>query len=288
MAVLSAASPNDLQNLLELFPVKNLKAHWPHVKGSKEEICSVVAHGQKPTDIVAFVNQYFSCCKQHVHIFSHDAAVKKAPVAGAGGGEGVLAQVGKNEGSALYLYWSEFTAVLTEPFEKVTLKFLWPVRFDFTKDTAILRFIVLEKNISAHFNGREYIGAHKVTDEAVVLNSLLAGLECPVSQTDVHKGLKKLWHDGLIDCTRVRYKKPNSTATEVMDEERGIKERNPGLYESLMRSPLISAQFAIKSKKFSTASVFFAEPSKGRLAFPRYTEDEGDTDNVVREILRLN
>lgn len=288
MAVLSTATAEDLINLLELFPVSKIKEHWPKIKGRKEDIAKAVVGSQAPPSVVEFVDRYFSCCKQHVYVFTHDAEIKKLPAAGTPLGERVREQLGKNEGSALYLYWAEFSALLTDPYEEIRLKFLWPFRFEFTKSAAVVKSIVLEKNFSAQFGDRKYVAGQKVTDEEVLIASMLKGVECPLSKTDLHKGIKKLWKDYVIDCVRVSYKDPYATESTLMDEECGIREKKPALYEALLKAPLLNTKFKIKSKEFSKGSVFFAKPSEGQLSFPRYTEEEGDSDNVVREILKHN
>lgn len=288
MAVLAAAKTHDFVNLLELFPVDKLKDHWPQIKGKKQDIAKTIVAREKPSAIIDFVDRYFSCCKQHMYIFSHNSEVKKLPTAGVGIGERVLEKMGKGEGSALFLYWAEFTAVLTDPFEAAEIRFLWPFRFEFTKTAATVRLIVLEKNFSAQFNGRDYIAAKKVTDEAVLVAAMLKTADVPLGKADLHKGIKKLWRDYLIDCVRVDYKDPYSTESTTMDAERGIREKKPALYELLLGVPLLNAKFKIKSKKLSDAPAFYTKPADGYLAFTRYSQNESDTDNVVREILKHN
>jgi hypothetical protein len=73
-----------------------------------------------------------------------------------------------------------------------------------------------------------------------------------------------------------------------MDEERGIREHNPTLYETLLESPLFATMFQVNPESKCDVSVFLADPSRGYLAFPRYTARKGDTDRVISEILRQN
>ena len=287
MAVLSAASARDLINLLELFPVSKIKDHWPK-KGHKEDVAKDVVASEKRPSIMEFVNQYFSCCKQHIYVFGHENEITKLPTAGTGSGERVLEKEGKDEGSALFLYWAQFSAVLTDPYEGAKLKFLWPFRFEYTKSAAIVRLIVLEKNLSAHFGDRKYIAAKKETDEAVLISSMLNSLGPPLGKADLHKGIKKLWKDNSIDCVRVTYQDPDATESTKMNEECGIREKKPQLYDALLKVPLLDAKFKIKSKELSGASSFYTHPTDGFLAFTKYRANAMDTDNVVREILKHN
>src|SRR5262249_8988846 len=140
----------------------------------------VVASQKRPA-IVEFVNKYFSCCKQHIYVFSHDNEIKKLPTPGTAIGERVLEEENKSDGSALFLYRAGFSLVLTDPYEDAKLRFLWPFRFEYTKRTAVVRVVVLEKNLASHFGGRGYIGAQKVTDESVVVASMLKTIGTPLA-----------------------------------------------------------------------------------------------------------
>jgi len=288
MAVLSAAKTEDLVTLLELFPVGKLKEFWPKYKGHKEDVAKAIAEFQTSAEIVEFAKRYFSCCRQHVYVFSHDDEIKKLPTAGTASGERVAEELEKNKGFALFLYWAQFTAIVTQPYEDVELKFLWPFRFNFTKAAATVRLAIMEKKLGAYLNDRKYVAPRKITDEAQLIASMLKSVEGQLAKMDLHKGIKKLWKDNLIDCVRVSYKEPDSTESTTMDEEAGIREKKPALYEKLLKLPLLDAKFKVKSKDLSSATVFFAEPGEGYLGFPRYTEQEGDTDNVVNEIIKHN
>jgi hypothetical protein len=111
---------------------------------------------------------------------------------------------------------------------------------------------------------------------------------CEIS-TQRSVSVKKLWGDGFMDSPKTHYKKSISTASEAMDEERGIKEFYPDLYELVKDSLLLNALFIVtpRTDGFSVTA-FSMEPSKGCINFPRYSERRGDTDYVVNEILRHN
>ncbi len=152
----------------------------------------------------------------------------------------------------------------------------------------VVRFVVLEKNVSSHYGGRKaYIESRSVEEDSV-LQLVASSFRDELKPTDLHKGVKKLWGDGFIDATRTRYKKPISTASETMDEERGIREKNPELYDTLLKSTLFNTLFRIHADKGSTVSAFWTDPSKGSIDFPSYSKQVGDTDYVVDEILRNN
>ncbi|MDA1315624.1 MAG: hypothetical protein O2968_20030 [Acidobacteria bacterium] len=73
-----------------------------------------------------------------------------------------------------------------------------------------------------------------------------------------------------------------------MDEELGIKEHNPALYEILVDAMLRDTLFLIPPESGSSVSAVLIDPSSGRMAFPRYSETRGDTDAFIGDILEHN
>jgi hypothetical protein len=279
--ILLDAQVQDVKRLLELFPIANLRENWAEIKGSKDELCQAVAEKRDVAAISKFIDENLTCCRQHVHIFSHAGDVQALP-AGVPGGEQVINQAGVH---ALYVVRTEYNVVLKDPLEEATLEFLWPVRIEIGPQHLIIRFVVLEKNLGSYFDRPYYLGGKTVDEDTLLLELLKAGA---LSTTDLHKGVKKLWDDGFMDSPRAKYKKAISIASEAMDEEKGIKEYNPELYEILQDAPLFNTLFQIPENKGCTVSVFSVDPSKGILRFPRYSEKKGDTDFVIAEILGNN
>jgi hypothetical protein len=168
------------------------------------------------------------------------------------------------------------------------IKFLWPVRLDLTKDYAVFRLVILEKDIASQFGERGLFSRQKVIEDEAILRGFVQAAQDSPNLTDLNKGIKGLWETGNIDCIRTQYKSPISTVTEVMDEARGIRSHHRGLYKTLLTCPLFKSQFVVTSNKFSNVSSFSIDPSKGLVGFSRYSEAIGDTDHVVREILKFN
>jgi hypothetical protein len=180
--------------------------------------------------------------------------------------------------------------VLKEPLEEAKLTFLWPVRLDFTPQHLIVRFVILEKDIGSYVQGRRYYVDRRSTEEKAVLKAIEEALadDLELRPLDLHTGIKALWDKGLIDSSQARFKKAFSTAFEAMDEQLRIKEHAPDLYALIMESLLFNTIFEIVGKADLSVSTFTVDPSKGYIAFPRYSEQKGDTDYVVEEILRNN
>jgi hypothetical protein len=149
--------------------------------------------------------------------------------------------------------------------------------------------VTLEKDLASYFDGRPlWVSKRSVTKEHVLEDVMEAVAHLGFQVADLHKGIKKLWADDFMDCSRAKYKKPHSTAWETMDEGRGIRQYNPDLYQVLKKSTLLNALFQINPASASTVSVVYTSPSEGAVAFPRYSKKQGDADHVLGEIVRHN
>lgn len=279
MPILQQASVEDRKRLLELFPVAYLREAFGSTKTKKEEICYAEATRSDAPQIqrvAKFVNDHVGCCKQHVYVFSHDGSAK-LPV-GVEGGEMVLSADGSH---GLYLSRVEYTVVLRDPLDEDTLEFLWPMRIELTEQYLVVRFIVLEKNVSSYFDRSAYVAGKSLKEETV-----LAGIVGKLAPADLNKGIKKLWADGYIESTRTRFKKQYSTSSETMDEERGIKEHYPELYAIMQESPLYTTLFEVSDGENSVGT-FSADPSHGIIGFTSYSKT-GDTDAIIGKIISNN
>jgi hypothetical protein len=283
MSPLTGVSTQNVKRLLELFPISVLRQVW-NLKGTKEEVCHTVAEQQPAEQIIEFVDTHVSCCKQHNHIFERANQNIALPATLAG-----IAPAKVTADYALYILRSEYSVVLKDPYEDATLEFLWPVRVEATPHHVIARFVVLEKNLGSYFE-RPYLLNERSADEKDVVREL--GQVLGLAPSDLHTGVKRLWVDNFMDSSRARYKRPQSLAYEAMDEERGIKEHDPELYERLLDSVLFSTLFIINTEheraRDLTVAVVSIDPSTGYIAFPRYTDRVGDTERVIREILTNN
>ena len=282
MPTIEQASVQDVTRLLSLFPVSQIKHVW-NLRGKKDEICAVVAaQPEARGQVETFIDSHFSCCKQHVYVFEQPVGAAPPFPADIGDAEKVREVAGEH---ALYIVRTQFDVVLSEPFERASVEFLWPFRLDMTPRNLTVRFVALEKNLSAYFD-RAYYGTTRTIDEEDVLSDMLQTYGYPL--TDLHRGVKAAWHADFMDAIRVRYKKPTSTASEEMDEERGIKAFDAELYEELRPAALFQTVFRVAPAEELSVSALTVKPAEGYLAFPRYSEQVGDTDAVIREILNRN
>lgn len=277
MSILTDATAQERKRLLELFPIVQIRENWPEIKNvSKDEICTAIAEANEENKIVAFVNGTINCCKQHVFIFDIDNFQLPAQIID---GE----RLASTRSTATYIARATYSVVLKDPLEETEISFLWPIQLQLADNHLIVRFVVLEKNLSTYFERPCYTGQRSI-DEDSVLESIGAG---NLNKTDIHKGIKALWAAEFMDTTRTKYKKPKSLASETMDEGLGIRENNPELYETLKLSPLMNTLFIVDDEECSV-SAFLVDCTNGYLAFPQYSKLEKGTDFVIQEILKNN
>jgi len=278
--ILKKASVEDRQRLLGLFPVAKLRVSFTS-KSSKEAICKAAAKSSDQANldkIADFADKNLNTCKQHIHVFSHagDAVLPDS----LQGGERVI----EAEDHAFYLVRVAFDVVVLAELKKAKIEFLWPVRIDIDPKYMVVRFIVLEKNLSAYFDSPTLVQG-KSLDEEVIVSGILA--DGTLSAADLNKGIKELWASDSFDAVRTRYKKPRSVAWEAMDEEQGIKQCNPALYEELRTKPMYLTAFKSRNDE-SSIQAFTSDPTNGLIGFTQYSKEGGDSDELIRKILKGN
>jgi len=275
------ASQEDIERLLELFPVSLLKRSWDHLRKTKESLCEDIAHEADLRKIARFVTANFARCKQHSYIVQprdNDGPDPKVafPDVHLLGTDG--------SGREVYLAAAKYTVLLREPFEQVEVELLWPVRFEYRNDALIISFIVFERAVNTLFE-REVINVRRHIDEKEIMLGISS---LGYKELDLNKGIKTLWREDFMDAYRAKFKKARSTTTEAMDSERGIKATEPELYREMLRLPIFETMFRINSRAASSVEVFQANPTYGFIRMTRYTEGDGDSDEVIQAILEKN
>jgi len=288
MPILRTASVQDLKRLLELYPVSSLRERWSGIAGTKDELCLEVAGKRNLKDIAEFVNDYLSCCKQHIYVYSHRLRLNSLPTVGIPDGELLDTKSEPERVHLLYLIRVGFKIIVRDPPEEATVEFLLPVRLDVTREHLIVRIVVLEKDIGSYVDGRGYNTIGRSIDENGILLAVERAFGGALVTTDLHKGVKKLWHDDFMDATRAQYKKPKSTDATIMDKSKGIKKTDSELYALLRTLTLFKTLFEVTATNESSVSAFSVDPGNGYIGFPRYSDNRGDTDHVVDEILKHN
>lgn len=284
--MLAEADPLTLIRLFSLYPVSSLKEKWPDQK-KKTEAATWAAGNVAAGEIRQFLNEYFSCCKQHVYLFSHQNDVNDLPGFRLPDSEKLLESEVRKGRYLLYLAEVEYHVVFTDPLGEDRIKFLWPIRLEFGRDYLIARFVMMEKDIRVYFGPGASRTVGRSLTEASVISHLRNVLD-DLKPLDINKGIKYLWDKDRFDGIRTKYRKPNSMVTEAMDAGKGIKATYPDTYKVMVKSPLYDCIFKMDAEDKTSIKNFSSDPTSGYLGFSAYSENKGDTDSFVSEIIGHN
>lgn len=285
--MLAEATPLALSRLLNLYPVSSLKSKWPQQRKKGELLAWVVEHADRK-EIREFLSEYLSCCKQHVYLFSHENDVQNLPRFRIPDAEKVSESQVNDAQVLLYIAEVEFHVVFTNPLGEDRIKFLWPIRLEFTREHLVVRFVMMEKNVRTYFpNAVSSRTVGRSLSEPAILRHLKDVL-IELKPLDINKGIKHFWDIDRIDSTKMKYRKSKSMTTETMDAGSGIKKTYPADYKELIKKPLHDGTFKMAENVESSIDGFLSNPTFGYLGFSSYSEHQGDTETFVTEIIRNN
>ncbi len=285
MPILENAARVEIERLLKLYSADSLRTVWAtDTAKTKDAIAqSVSQQAALRPQVLTFVEDHFSTCKQHVYVLEVGATAITFPTM-----LGDMERVSQAPARATYIARVQRHVIVEESdgLQPKALNFLWPVRLDLIHNHLAVRFITLEKDLRTYFPGQKVYNGAKGLEEKDLIAPIMAGLELGIA--DLHTGIKALWQTEFMDAFSVRFKRPRSTDTSAMDEERGIREFAPDLYQQLLTLPLGKTSFRVAAAQNCGVDSFSVDPSKGVIGFPTYSEPAGETDRVIREILQRN
>ena len=247
--------------LLNLFPLRSLKAQWPEERGSKEDISISVLNSLSISNIDDFILSHFGSCKQHIYVLAHNEHVKSFPDINFSFAQKISKASNEKHIEILFLANQEYNVLLKNPWSEETLDFLWPIKIDVYEKYLTIKFVTLEKKISSYIGGETHFVTDKSLSERGIINALLNHFKegSYPEVLDLHAGVKHLWDDDLVDSIRVNYKKSLSKASEAMDPDITLKQSDPDLYAVVSESPLYKT--LLKNTGFDiTGEVFSVDP----------------------------
>ncbi len=286
--------PAALRRLLALYPVHALKEKWSEHKRKDKILDWVVANAPRG-DIEDFLDQFFSCCKQHVYSYSHQQDISDLPAFRIKDATRIVDVDSEGSRKLLYLGKMEYHVIFTDPLKEDKIVFLWPIRLEFTGDQLLIRFVTMEKDASSYFDE-----ASKTISRNPTEPELVAHLESALALTalDLNRGIKTLWEADRFDGIYTKFLKAKSTSTESMKPGFGYKKDYPETYEELKNAPLGPGVFRMAKDKEQedqdgqdyeySFDRFTADPTRGTITFPTYSKNQGDTDRFVAEIIEHN
>ena len=288
------------ERLLHLFPIATIRGSWPAAvmddKLSKTELVTKVVTSIGEPELLEFVCQHFSETRQHIHLFALAPRTLSDLPSGArylGDETAFRTKNSSKRREAFFLLKVKHDVILIDPLENLSLDFLWPARVILESGRAELRLTTLAKNIGDYVPEERRYTRHRVslTEESLVANFTTSLAKYfKTKPLDLNTGVKSLWRDGLIDSAAVRWKRSYSTSAESMDPREMLRLRYPALFDDIMKAPLFKTEFRFMQDAQDYVDVFTADPTRGILTFPRFSEASAGTglDNVVRAILGKN
>jgi hypothetical protein len=278
--ILKESSAELRRRLLELFPAVNLRAFF-NKTGLKDGLASAVAKSADQANldqIAQFVDTAMPFCKQHVYIFERDDNVVLPE--DFSGAERVVSA----PDHALYIIKRHYEVVKLDPPQNSSIDFLWPIRLELTKKYLLVRFVVLEKDLSTYFDRQIMLRSKSPSEEAMTGGLLPDGT---VFAADINKGIKALWAKDLIDATKLRFDMPDSADSKTMNGAKELKKTNPGVYADVRVRPLRMCTF-IGHGVHTAVGNFSVNPTEGFIGFTRYSKDGSSGDELIRQILASN
>jgi hypothetical protein len=125
----------------------------------------------------------------------------------------------------------------------------------------------------------------RLREESDVVEAML-GLGAKIC--DLNKGIKALWASNKIDGFDVKYKEPKALSSKKMDRKLGLRATLPEVYEELVLYPLHTIMFRVAAAAKLPVEVFQANPTEGVVKMVRYTDRDGDSDELIDAILKGN
>jgi len=282
-------SPDQVSNMLQLFPKRDLKEEWPNYEDNKEEMAVNIASNCDFGDIASFVDSNIHHCRQYVHFFSHNIDTDNLPDTVLPPSSPIRRSTGSEKNTYLYILETNYTVHLINPYSKVLVEFLWPVKVNVTSDHLYIKFVKLVKNMRSRFGDRYLTTEGRSLDRSSLVGSLGFQMQSKggIQTLDINKGIKSLMDDHIIDGKRVKVRRSRSTRTESMDQQYTLKsDLSEDEYEEIQDNPVLNSRFKVSEYGIDIEK-FSCNPTEGIINFHRYSEGS-DTNDLIRKVLRHN
>jgi hypothetical protein len=186
----------------------------------------------------------------------------------------------------------DFEVILVKPYGEDTISFLQPVKVRVIKKHLVIHVTTLEKNLSHFFPGdQKAVDSKRINGEDVWLKKIPIYFESQgykVKPCDLHKGVKKIWGDKVVDPKYVQSFDPKSTLTVNMHEDYTVREVYPEKYNEIIKGPLIKTLFKYKKEDKILADHFHVDPARGMIIFGIFSENLSQVENVINDIIKNN
>jgi len=284
-----SASVSSLKRLLNLFSKESLKQGWPKTSPLKTDMLLEIAGSRDMDAIGEFILEHIEGCKQYVHLFSYSAKLDELPQSVLMNYESVLQTASSQKREYLYIVPTVYVVYLIDPYDRIEVPYLWPIKIEFNPAYCAVRFVKLEKNLALEFGDRHLRTMPRSITEAKIVGDLEQFMNTygGVQTLDFNRGIKQWVEDEVIDGADVRMKDSKSTLTRAMDLDFTMKKDLPDDdYDDFKKNPLQRCRFRVLDEDVGM-DVFACNPTFGTLNFLRMTKP-GTTRHVVEEIIQRN
>lgn len=183
---------------------------------------------------------------------------------------------------ANYKYYNVTKSIAEE------IQFELPVQIHRKGTKFILHINILERDLTSLIKDKLLKTSKDLNDDYIIDDIIKSmPLSANLVKTDLNKGIKKIWHDDEVDACKVKYKKTNSTSSEVMDEDFLLKAKYPETYNELIKAPLNQTTFRILEKT-NLVQYFVVEPTKGTFSFTIFPQNHNGINDLIDIILNHN
>lgn len=284
------------KRLLRLFPVAAVKSHFNPDSKTQTEILSEL-NGRSDADIVQFAFGNFDFTRQHVFLFGHSASVASLVNIDFIDPTFLVSRHhvdGKLELNYLYKHKYDVDAKDSQgAYQKMEVHFRQPMRLVFESGLLKVFFTILERNPSAYLPDYEIFRYKRRVDDheiiSYIIDAFYAGTKNrAISELDLNKGVKALWHVDEIDARSVRFKDEHSIVHEVMDENNTFKQKYPTKYAEVIKAPLRKHLFRFLNNTANDYGEFECDPTAGTLSFNKYATNVTTISNVLSKIIAGN
>lgn len=284
------AYQNITQRLLGSFPTDILRSYFKAKGSSRAELeAGVVSSHGKAAIWKQFVPDYFGCMRLRVNLFHFDAEPTSFNTDFLEC-EVIYSNLGPRRDYVVFVD-REFRIFLSNPDERLTILYKWPIRFtvDPVRSLLTVAFSTFARNIKSLFEPDRIPLIHgDATLQAE--NSVLAELYKKhgiLQRVDLNSGLKHLWAADIVDCPSVGHYLEKSFRLAKMSEGDTFKSVYPDEYTQIVQSPLGPTRFNVLDQNSFQIKHFSSDASQGILVFDLWTNREAKND-LLRTILEHN
>ena len=277
------------KRLLKSLSVKSIKDVFElgDYKERQAELINFVVSKNTEKIIYEKLFDNFSLLKQHIYVYEAKGTfpndwLEKHPN---------IISISKNTTShniynliyvANYKYFNITKSIAEE------IQFQLPVQIHRKGTKFILHINILERDLSSLVKDK-LLKTSKDLNDDIIIDDIIKSMPLTANlvKTDLNKGIKKIWHDNEVDACKVKYKKANSTSSEVMDEDFLLKAKYPETYNELIKAPLNQTTFRILEKT-NLVQYFVVEPTRGTFSFTIFPQNHNGINDLIDIILNHN